>query len=416
MIKIKNNVVNLIEYTKTLFEFTGNKENIIYPDSDRFNEIREFIIYGYNANSLTNKFSYNTLVFVDCYEKLKFHDNTPIEHYISELLAKHCTLVFIDKCFNKYDFSKLPHVKHVVDEDKPSFISFILNKQPKSITIEIPYKQKYLQDFLCHIHPPFCGHEFVDLDYINKFSRENNMPIVVTPHFELNECRAEILDYNHVFNDKIIRNNTLKQIDYYSNINPNIIPGAEFTIQTMMDFESYQIPSEWITIASYHDMFKYNGYSYKSDGSIDKETTLNNRPNHNWYYTGKKTADELLEILRQVLDEHYIHIIGHLERDIPNMLINPTPEEQEKLLIGTLDLAEEYNIAIEVNYAKTSIEEKRRLIKLALERGLKLVVGLDAHTNEQVSLEHFYEILNLIPIENQVTLDELKSKHNHTWC
>ena len=251
--------------------------------------------------------------------------------------------------------------------------------------------------------------------YVDAYTNLTKMPVIVTPHFELKEYNTKNNPYNHEFKDREIREKTLAEIEEYSSKNPRIIQGAEFTIQTMLDFESHQIPSEWVIIASYHDMFKYNGYSYKSDGSIDMKETMDKRPNHEWYYTGKKTADELLTTLRQVLDNHYIHIIGHLERDIPNMLINPTKEEQEKLLIGTLDLAQEYNVCIEVNYAKTSIEEKKRLIKLAVERDLKLVVGLDAHTNEQINLEYMYEMLDLIPIENQVTLDEIKSRLVHTW-
>ena len=267
------------------------------------------------------------------------------------------------------------------------------------------------QDFDIHIHPIFCGHESLTeediLGYINKTGRS----VVVTPHFELNEWGC--IDYgNYPFNDKVLRDEQLHLYKRLSRENSKVILGGEFTVQTMLDFKGSELLDDIkVKILSYHDMFKFNKHYRLANGDIDMVTTLANRDKQPWYYTGRCSVEELLNKLELCLSTFKIDVLGHMEREIDHMLHEGASlDDCNKLLDGSLDLAKKYGVVVEVNIAKgkSSKESKVDLINKCKVRGLKMVVGLDAHTVDHLyNKDDYNEYIQLIGDTNLVTLGEL---------
>lgn len=266
------------------------------------------------------------------------------------------------------------------------------------------------QDFDIHIHPIFCGHEFLTMDDITNYIKDSNRYMVVTPHFDFNEWGDK--EYNYPFNNKEIRD---KQLELYKGLSKGdnkIILGGEFSVQTMLDFKGSKLLDDIrIKILSYHDRFMTNKYYMKKDGSIDMNETLKNRSNQPWYYSGRYSVNNLLSLLEECLKVFDVNILGHLERGIGDMLEDDaTLEDHELLLDGSLDLAKKYGIVVEINTVKSTRDKKIELINKCKDRGIKMCVGLDAHNVDQLrtrSSIEYKDYVNIIGDEYLVSLDEL---------
>lgn len=256
------------------------------------------------------------------------------------------------------------------------------------------------QNFYSHVHPIGCGHEFLELGRIKAVAEKNNTTIIVTPHVE---------EYNPKFIHTDLYSKMLDELDELSKKNPLIIKGAEFTLQTMLDLPKEYVNSFKIKILSFHDRYKFNGYILNEDNTVNVEETLRKRGSCEWIYSNKYTAKQLLGITTKIVEKYNIDIIGHLERFIEDMLIDPTDYEIETLYNGMLEIAKNNNICIEVNLANQDKEKLQRLIDDCIKLDLKIVVGFDAHYMSDIKARtsRYNYLLDSIECSNQVSLQEL---------
>ena len=260
------------------------------------------------------------------------------------------------------------------------------------------------QDFYVHIHPIGYGHEFLELNHIEKVSKDRNIPIIITPHVD---------DYNPTFYEKNLYNKMLEDLTELSKENNMLIKGAEFSAQTILTIPSEFVNSFDIKILSLHDKFKRNGYIVNEDNSVNVELTLAKRREYPWIYTTKYTSKDLLDLIRTIVSKYNIDIFGHIDRCMRDMLINPTEEEIDNTYKGILNIAKEHNICVEANLAILDEDRFYKLIDDCTEQDIKIVIGFDAHYRSDIKerTKEFNSLLELINTDNQVSLNEFLSMH-----
>ncbi len=258
------------------------------------------------------------------------------------------------------------------------------------------------QNFLIHVHPTFTGHEFCTLEKIKKYA--TNIPIIVTPHFDLMET-----DEQHYEGYKF-RMRMLEQIEELTRKESNIILGGEFTGQNIKEFEnSYIKDITKIKLFSLHHCLKYSPYAYSSNDKINVDRTLATREIYCPFIDVRKiTEEELIDLVEYAFKDFGVQVFGHINRNFKYTFLESyySDDEIEIIYDKVLNIVKKYNKVIEINL-HSDYKKNVKLINTCKEKGIKMVVGLDAHHDDGIRVGRMNKYLELIPEELQVSFEEI---------
>lgn len=260
------------------------------------------------------------------------------------------------------------------------------------------------QNFLIHVHPTFTGHEFCSLDRIEEYAENNNIPIIVTPHFDLIETEEQHYD-GYKF-----RNTILEQLNELSLNKSNIILGGEFTGQNIKAFDNHPIKDiTKIKLFSLHHCLKFSPYAYNKKDEVDTNYTFIIRETlYPFIEVRKITEDELVELVEYAFKDFGVQVFGHINRAFEETFIEGyyTDDEVKEIYDKILNIIKKYNKIVEINL-HSDYNSNVKLINTCIEKGIKMVVGLDAHYNGNIKISKMNKYLELIPEELQVSFEEI---------
>ena len=249
--------------------------------------------------------------------------------------------------------------------------------------------KKCISNYVYHVHTKFTGHESLDVKDIVDYVENTGNYVVVTNHFYNND----MLGY---YAGKDVRENTLNELKALD----KVIVGGEFNVQNFSEFSSNKEGKELLKGLDVIMLSFHTTYSYFGGETID---------------LGRDTMDNLLVKFRSAVASYNgVKVLGHLDRDIHKCLTEcNTKYDREVFRDKVLDICKEYGIIVEINLdTRTSNKKKLALYEKAKSKGLKVILGIDAHSKVDLYKELDNDLLNNISVVDRVNLEDILNSNS----
>lgn len=199
----------------------------------------------------------------------------------------------------------------------------------------------------------------------------------------------------HMYYEKEIAWALLRE-DSVALFQERIVSGRENTLRYIDDLRSCNLPHMKVGVEL--DVM-YTGQIMLADDLRDQLDLIVGGVH---FLTTIQQQAPLPEIIAQYQDEtrwlleYGIDVLAHPYR----ILLGKNLPVDDDLLNWTIDQAEKHGAALEINSHNIRREHDLKMAKIALDRGLKLAIGTDAHnTREFGDFTYHYEILETVGVQ-----------------